>query len=289
MKRESIIAPTPVHYHNNLIDLYYKEISAAALLTKHEEITYARRVQQGDENARDHLIRANLRLVVKIAKRYVKSGLPLLDLIEEGNLGLMHAVKKFDPEKGFRFSTYGAWWIQQTIERAIMDQSRTVRVPVYVVKKVNACMRKNKELQNTSGVKPSASDLADAMAFAPKEVEKILLVNEKTISMDNVTSDKLNQSLMEKMSCQQEYEPFHRLAKTNLQKNIMRWIDKLSPRLREIIILRYGLQGNEHATLEQMSADIGITRERARKLQTEALKQLRMLINEEGEDKNNLL
>jgi len=273
----------------NLIDLYYKEISATALLTKHEEITFARQVQKGDSAARERLIRANLRLVVKIAKRYIKSGVPLLDLIEEGNLGLMHAVKKFDPEKGFRFSTYGAWWIQQTIERAIMDQSRTVRVPVYVVKKINACMKKNKEILSESGVQPSHNELADAMQYAPKEMEKILIVNEKSISMDSAMSEKMNQTLMEKMSCQQEYEPFHRLAKVNLEKNIMRWIDKLSPRLREIIILRYGLQGNEHATLEQMSSDIGITRERARRLQTEALKQLKILIHQEGEDKTTLL
>lgn len=273
----------------DLIEQYYKEIRTAPLLTKEEEIHYTRRLRQGDESARQQMIKSNLRLVVKIAKRYIKSGIPILDLIEEGNLGLMRAVEKFDPEKGFRFSTYGAWWIQQTIERAIMNQSRTVRVPIHVVKKVNACLRKGRELTKILDHEATASDIAMAMQRSPEEIENILALNEKTISIDAPISDVFDKPLLETLTEGQEYDPLDKFAMQDLQQNVERWLGNLSPKLREVVIRRYGLQGHDATTLDQTGMEIGLTRERVRQLQAEALKQLKRLIEKDGENEQTLL
>lgn len=273
----------------DLIEQYYKEIRTAPLLTKDEEIYYTRRLRQGDESARQQMIKSNLRLVVKIAKRYIKSGIPILDLIEEGNLGLMRAVEKFDPEKGFRFSTYGAWWIQQTIERAIMNQSRTVRVPIHVVKKVNACLRKGRELTKILDHEATASDIAMAMQRSPEEIENILALNEKTISIDAPISDVFDKPLLETLTDGQEFDPLDKFAAQDLQQNVERWLGNLSPKLREVVIRRYGLQGHDATTLDQTGMEIGLTRERVRQLQAEALKQLKRLIEKDGENEQTLL
>lgn len=279
-------------YHSEPVDLieqYYKEIRKAPLLTKEEEIHYTRRLRQGDEAARQQMIKSNLRLVVKIAKRYIKSGIPILDLIEEGNLGLMRAVEKFDPEKGFRFSTYGAWWIQQTIERAIMNQSRTVRVPIHVVKKVNACLRKGRELTKTLDHEATPSDIAMAMQRDPEEIENILALNEKTVSIDSPISDIFDKPLLETLTDSQEHDPLDKFAMQDLQENVERWLGNLSPKLREVVIRRYGLQGHDATTLDQTGMEIGLTRERVRQLQAEALKQLKRLIEKDGESEQTLL
>lgn len=263
----------------NLIEQYYREIRLSPLLTKEQEIAYARRAKLGDEAARHQMIKSNLRLVVKIAKRYIHSGIPILDLIEEGNLGLMRAVEKFDPEKGFRFSTYGAWWIQQTIERAIMNQSRTVRVPIHVVKKMHAYLKKNQIAEETND--PSVEGKPSAM---PKYA---LLLQEKILSMDSPLSDAYDMPLVDVIPDLQESDPMHKHAKADLEANINRWLNNLSPKLREIVLRRYGLQGYEAKTLDQTGLEIGLTRERVRQLQAEALKQLKALIEQEGEDADN--
>lgn len=273
----------------DLIEQYYKEIRTSPLLSKDEEIHYARRIQQGDNEARHKMIKSNLRLVVKIAKRYIKSGIPILDLIEEGNIGLMRAVEKFDPEKGFRFSTYGAWWIQQTIERAIMNQSRTVRVPVHVVKQMNACLRKGRELTKKLDHEPRPSDIAKAMQRSPDEIEQMLSLNEKTISMDSPISELIDRPLIDTLHDNQDFDPLHKFAKMDLQENMERWLKRLSPKHREVVIRRYGLQGHDVATLDQTGIEIGLTRERVRQLQTEALKQLKKLIEKDGENGQTLL
>jgi len=273
----------------DLIEKYYKEIRKSPLLTKEEEVLYARRVQKGDNEARHIMIKSNLRLVVKIAKRYIKSGIPILDLIEEGNLGLMRAVEKFDPEKGFRFSTYGAWWIQQTIERAIMNQSRTVRVPIHVVKKVNACLRKSRELTHQLDHEPKSIDIAKAMEKDPEEIEKMMCLNEKTISVDSPLFNGIERPLLDTLADQQNHDPLDKFACIDLTHHMNRWLDNLSPRLREVVIRRYGLQGHDATTLDQTGLEIGLTRERVRQLQTEALKQLKRLIEKDGESEQTLL
>ncbi len=273
----------------DLIEQYYKEIRTSPLLTKEEEIFYARKIQKGDIEAKHKMIKSNLRLVVKIAKRYIKSGIPILDLIEEGNIGLMRAVEKFDPEKGFRFSTYGAWWIQQTIERAIMNQSRTVRVPVHVVKQVNACLRKGRELTKQLDHEPRPSDIAAALKRHPEEIEQMLAFNEKTISMDSPISELIDKPLIDTLHDGQDFDPLHRYASIDLKENIERWLSRLSPKHREVVIRRYGLQGHDVATLDQTGLEIGLTRERVRQLQSEALKQLKKLIEKDGESGQTLL
>lgn len=273
----------------DLIEQYYKEIRRSPLLNKEQEIDYARRIRAGDNHARHIMIQSNLRLVVKIAKRYIKSGIPILDLIEEGNLGLMRAVEKFDPEKGFRFSTYGAWWIQQTIERAIMNQSRTVRVPIHVVKKVNACLRASRELTKLMDHEPKASEIAHAMKRTPEEIEQMLTFNERNISIDGPITEGFDKPLVDILADPQNEDPLEKYAQWDIKDNLDRWLDNLSPKLREIIIRRYGLQGHDATTLDQTGSEIGLTRERVRQLQTEALKQLRKLIENDGESEHSLL
>lgn len=273
----------------DLIEKYYKEIRSSPLLTKEQEIFYARLVQQGDIEAQHKMIKSNLRLVVKIAKRYIKSGIPILDLIEEGNLGLIRAVEKFDPEKGFRFSTYGAWWIQQTIERAIMNQSRTVRVPVHIVKQMNACLRKRKELTKQLDHEPSSSDIAQAMKRNAMDIEQMLCLNEKTISIESPISEYFNKPLLETLNDNQDYDPLPRFIKMNLKENIQRWLQNLSPKHRDVVIRRYGLEGHDATTLDQTGLEIGLTRERVRQLQSEALKHLKKIIEKDGENGQTLL
>lgn len=273
----------------SLIDQYYKDIRSSPLLTKEEEVYYARRIQKGDNEARHQMIKSNLRLVVKIAKRYLKSGIPILDLIEEGNIGLMRAVEKFDPERGFRFSTYGAWWIQQTIERAIMNQSRTVRVPVHVVKQVNACLRKGRELSKILDHEPRAADIAIAMNRTSEEVEHMLNLTEKVISMDSPLSEFIEKPLVDSLFDNQDQDPLQKFAKMDLKDNMEKWLLRLSPRHRDVVIRRYGLQGHDVSTLDQTGTEIGLTRERVRQLQSEALKQLKKLIEKDGENGQTLL
>lgn len=273
----------------DLVEQYYKEIRKAPLLTKEQEVDYARRLQRGDQKAKDLMIQSNLRLVVKIAKRYIKSGIPILDLIEEGNLGLMRAVEKFDPEKGFRFSTYGAWWIQQTIERAIMNQSRTVRVPIHIVKRVNACLRTSRSLRQRGDHEPNAVEIAAAMNRTPEEVEHILSLTERNISIDSPLNEGFDKTLIDVLPDPNNQDPLEKYSEWDVQNNVSRWLTQLSPKLREIIVRRYGLQGHDATTLDQTGLEIGLTRERVRQLQTEALKQLKRLIDNDGKNEGSLL
>ncbi len=181
-------------------DLYLKEVGIAPLLSKEEEIYYGRLAIKGDKQARKRMIESNLRLVVKIAKRYIQSGMPILDLIEEGNIGLMRAVEKFDPERGFRFSTYGAWWIQQTIERAIMSQNRTIRLPVHMVKKLNSLLRTSRELSKDLDHEPTPNEIAVKLNQSSNNIEKMLLLNERVISIDTPISEEINKPLVDTLS-----------------------------------------------------------------------------------------
>ena len=262
--------------------LYLKEIGYYTLLTPEEEVEYARRAQQGDEKARNRMIEANLRLVVKIARRYMNRGLAMLDLIEEGNLGLIRAVAKFDPEKGFRFSTYATWWIRQTIDRAIMNQTRTIRLPIHVIKEINYCLRAFRTLSQTLDHEPTSEEVAKTLDKTTGEIEKMLGLNERITSVDTPRTEDFDKSLLDTIADEQNPDPMLVLQEEDLLKHIELWLSQLNEKQRVVVERRFGIGGGEIATLEEVGAEIGITRERVRQIQIEALKKLRELLEREG-------
>lgn len=274
----------PTNNQNELdaTHIYLKEIGASALLTAQEEIHYARLAQKGDLKARNHMIQSNLRLVVKIARRYLNRGLNLLDLIEEGNLGLIRAVEKFDPEKGFRFSTYATWWIRQNIERALMNQTRTIRLPIHVIKEMNSYLRKAREMAQTLDHEPNFEDIAGAMNVSPEEVNKLLRLNEKTLSLDTPIGDESEKPLLEALADQETCEPAKDLEDDNLHQQLMGCMKHLNDKQQAILAQRFGLYGHEEATLEEVGREVGLTRERVRQIQVEALKQLKEMMEHQG-------
>jgi len=270
------------------MDLYLREISNSPLLTKEQEVFFGRLARDGDPVARARMIESNLRLVVKIARRYIRSNMPISDLIEEGNLGLMKAVEKFDPEKGFRFSTYGAWWIQQNIERAIMSQNRTIRLPVHVMKKLNACLRVSRELAKVLDHEPTAQEIAQKSNRSLHEVENLLSLNEKIVSIDNHISDEISKPLVDILINNSD-DPATIIAEQDLGDSVNKWLLCLTPMQKEVIEYRFGLNGKEPTTLEQTGIEIGVTRERVRQLQLEGLRCLKNLIIQSGNKLDHLL
>jgi RNA polymerase nonessential primary-like sigma factor len=262
--------------------LYLKEIGYYTLLTPAEEIEYARRALQGDEAARNRMIESNLRLVVKIARRYMNRGLAMLDLIEEGNLGLIRAVAKFDPEKGFRFSTYATWWIRQTIDRAIMNQTRTIRLPIHVIKEINHCLRAFRVLSQTLDHEPTSEEVARTLDKSTGEIEKMLGLNERITSVDTPRTEDFDKSLLDTIADEQNPDPMLVLQEEDLMKHIELWLSQLNEKQRVVVERRFGIGDGEIATLEEVGAEIGITRERVRQIQIEALKKLRELLEREG-------
>lgn len=262
-------------------DIYLKEIGITPLLSKEEEVFYGRLARKGDEAARKRMIESNLRLVVRIARRYMRSGLAILDLIEEGNLGLIHAVEKFDPERGFRFSTYSAWWIQQTIERAIMCQTRTIRLPVHMVKKLNGCLKVTRNLTKNLDHEPSVEEIATAWGRTTEEVEHMLCINEKVVSIDTPISEEINKPLLDTIRGERD-DPLEFLNHTKLKQNVESWLSLLNHKQRSVVERRFGLSGYDPMTLDQTGVEIGLTRERVRQLQSEALKILRAQIENKG-------
>jgi len=262
--------------------LYLKEIGFSALLTAEEEVYFARRAQKGDEKARKRMIESNLRLVVKIARRYMNRGLTLLDLIEEGNLGLIRAVEKFDPERGFRFSTYATWWIRQTIERGIMNQTRTIRLPVHVLKEINIYQRAARHLSQKLDHEPSPEEVANLLDKPVEEVKDMLGLNERMASVDAPLDDDPDRSLLDAIADDNAPDPEGMLQREDLRHLIQQWLTGLNDKQREVVERRFGLSGREVATLEEVGADIGVTRERVRQIQVEALKQLRTVLEKSG-------
>jgi RNA polymerase nonessential primary-like sigma factor len=262
--------------------LYLSEIGLAALLTAEEEIHYARCAQRCDNTARQRMIESNLRLVVKIARRYMNRGLSFLDLIEEGNLGLIRAVEKFDPERGFRFSTYATWWIRQTIERALMNQTRTVRLPVHVIKEINAYLRTSRRLAQSMDREPNLHELASILNRSATEVRRLLGLNERIVSVDSPRIPDQDKSLLDSMPDEQNTDPSVLLENSDVQTCIDTCLARLTTRQRAVVEGRFGLHGREAATLEEVSHQLGVTRERVRQIQIEALRRLREMLEREG-------
>ncbi|RDV27942.1 RNA polymerase sigma factor RpoS [Alteromonas aestuariivivens] len=268
--------------------LYLGEIGFSPLLTAEEEVYFARRALRGCDASRKRMIVSNLRLVVKIARRYNNRGLALLDLIEEGNLGLIRAVEKFDPERGFRFSTYATWWIRQTIERAIMNQTRTIRLPIHVVKELNVYLRAARELSQRLDHEPTAEEIADALEKPVDEVSKMLRLNERITSVDTPIGGENDKALLDILADEKEYGPEENLQDNDIKSNIVKWLTDLNPKQREVLARRFGLMGYEPSTLEDVGAEIGLTRERVRQIQVEALRRLRDMLGHQGLTLENL-
>ncbi|MEO5341837.1 MAG: RNA polymerase sigma factor RpoS [Gammaproteobacteria bacterium SHHR-1] len=262
--------------------LYLSEIGASKLLSAEEEVHFARLAQKGDAAARKRMIESNLRLVVKIARRYLNRGLALLDLIEEGNLGLIRAVEKFDPERGFRFSTYATWWIRQTIERAIMNQSRTIRLPIHVVKEINSCMRVARQLAQQLDHEPSAEEIARLLDKPLAEVERMLGLNERVGSVDSPLGKEADKPLLDSIADEAATDPMDSLQTEGIKEHLDEWLLRLNEKQREVVERRFGLHGHEVCTLEQVANELGVTRERVRQIQLEALRRLRMILERDG-------
>lgn len=261
--------------------IYLSEIGFSPLLSAEEEVYYARRALKGDDDARRRMIESNLRLVVKIARYYMNRGLAFLDLIEEGNLGLIHAVEKFDPERGFRFSTYATWWIRQTIERAIMNQTRTIRLPVHVVKQINSYQKIARKLAQELDHDPSPEEVAARLELPLAEVQMILGLQEQLSMVESAGLDK-DRLLQETVADENQIDPATRLQEEEIQACIATWLMQLNDKQRQVVEQRFGLNGDEVATLEEVGECIGVTRERVRQIQVEALRKLRRILEKEG-------
>jgi len=261
--------------------IYLNEIGFSPLLSPEEEVYFARLAQKGDEGGRKRMIESNLRLVVKIARRYVNRGLTLLDLIEEGNLGLIRAVEKFDPERGFRFSTYATWWIRQTIERAIMNQTRTIRLPIHVVKELNLYLRAARELTQKLDHEPSPEEIAELLDRPVADVKRMLGLNERIASVDTPIGGNGDKSLLDTVADESSADPAEVLQDNDLKGSIDGWLDQLSVKQQEVLARRFGLRGYKMSTLEEVGKEIGLTRERVRQIQVEALKRLRDILEKQ--------
>jgi len=262
--------------------LYLSEIGASPLLTAEEEVHYARMVQRGEEAGRTRMIESNLRLVVKIARRYMNRGLALLDLIEEGNLGLIRAVEKFDPERGFRFSTYATWWIRQTIERAIMNQTRTIRLPIHVVKEMNVYLRAARKLTQELSHEPTPEDVARMLDKPIENVKRMMGLNERVTSIDTPMARDSDSSVVDSIRDDGDNDPEGLLQTNDVKSHIDGWLDQLNDKQREVVERRFGLHGYEISTLEEVGNEIGVTRERVRQIQIEALRRLREVLERDG-------
>ncbi|RUO25806.1 RNA polymerase sigma factor RpoS [Aliidiomarina minuta] len=262
--------------------MYLSEIGFSPLLSAEEEVYFARKALKGCDKSRKRMIESNLRLVVKIARRYNNRGLALLDLIEEGNLGLIRAVEKFDPERGFRFSTYATWWIRQTIERAIMNQTRTIRLPIHVVKELNVYLRAARELAHKLDHEPTAEDIAHKLEKPVEDVNKMLRLNERISSVDTPIGGDSEKGLLDIIADEKGGGPEMDIQDNDMREHILEWLDTLNAKQREVLARRFGLLGYEPSTLEDVGREIGLTRERVRQIQVEALRKLRETLRQQG-------
>lgn len=279
---EELFSPNSSQRVLDATQLYLGEIGFSPLLTAEEEVYFARRALRGDAASRRRMIESNLRLVVKISRRYNNRGLALLDLIEEGNLGLIRAVEKFDPEKGFRFSTYATWWIRQTIERAIMNQTRTIRLPIHIVKELNVYLRTARELTQVLDHEPTAEDIAQKLDKSVEDVSRMLRLNERVASVDTPIGGDSEKSLLDMIADDDDNSPEYTNQDNDMKQSIVKWLYELNAKQREVLARRFGLLGYEPATLEDVGQEIGLTRERVRQIQVEGLRRLREILQDQG-------
>ena len=272
----------------DVTQLYLNEIGKAPLLTAAEEVALARLVVLGDFEARQTMIERNLRLVVNIAKHYANRGLTLLDLVEEGNLGLIHALEKFDPERGFRFSTYATWWIRQNIERAIMNQSRTIRLPVHIIKELNIYLRAKRHLETHGVTDASSDDIAALTGHPVADVRRIMRLNERVASLDAPLDVDPSLSLGEAIADDNAHLPDDMLQLEEIEHHVHEWLTQLNDKQRWVIERRFGLNNCEACTLEDLALELQVTRERVRQIQMESLRVLRQLLRRRGVSKDEL-
>jgi len=264
--------------------IYLKEIGFSPLLSAEEEVYFGRLAKKGDPAARRKMIESNLRLVVKVARRYYNRGMEFSDLIEEGNLGLLRAVEKFDPERGFRFSTYATWWIRQTIERAIMNQTRSIRLPIHVLRELNMYLSKAREIMKTQNHEASYQEIAEALDKSLDDVKNMMELNEHMVSLDAQMPGEYSsgKSLVDTLPDKNATDPADALADEHLQNSLEICLQQLNEKQREVLSRRFGLGGYDRQTLEEVGAAVGLTRERVRQIQMTALKTLREILEKQG-------
>ncbi len=274
----------------SVLQAYLNRIRGKPLLTAQQEFDTAVRARQGDFEARQAMVEHNLRLVVSIAKGYGGRGVALADLIEEGNLGLMHAIEKFEPERGFRFSTYASWWIRQNVERAIMQQARTIRLPVHVIRELNQVLRARRHLEDSSpDGNASVEDIASLTGRSADEVSDLLTLGELPVSLDLMRENAGGESFVEQFPDQQAPSPDDTAQAHELERLLEGWLGTLGEREREVVEARFGLHGRELETLESLARRLELTRERVRQIQQEALGKLKRRLSGGGVDKSSVL
>jgi len=279
-KEEALVVPTldvEEDLSQDTVRMYLKEIGQYPLLTGEQEVELAKRIEKGEKKAKDELAKSNLRLVVNIAKRYVGRGLTLLDLIQEGNIGLMKAVEKFDYLKGYKFSTYGTWWIRQAITRAIADQARTIRIPVHMVETINKLVRVQRQLVQDLGREPLPEEIAAEMGLELSKVQHVLKIAQETVSLEAPVGEEADSTLADFIEDQERMTPEDSAAYQLLREDIAEILTTLSPREQKILRMRFGLEDGRAHTLEEVGAEFGVTRERIRQIEAKALSRLRKM------------
>jgi RNA polymerase nonessential primary-like sigma factor len=262
--------------------IYLSEIGKARLLTAEEEISLTRAARNGSLASRQRMIESNLRLVVNIARHYIKRGLPLIDLVEEGNIGLIRAVEKFDPDRGCRFSTYATWWIRQSVERAIMNQCRTVRLPIHVIRELTTYLRTSRQLEQKLSRRPSAEEVAGELDIDPENVKRLFSLNDPVSSSGEPSGPGYGRSKLETIVDENGGNPEARCAGEAAERLLGQWLEQLPAQQRDVVEHRYGLHGHGKKTLEEVGALLGVTRERVRQVQLAALARLRDISDREG-------
>jgi RNA polymerase nonessential primary-like sigma factor len=281
-KNQAKACKQPVARHHDVTRIYLSEIGRARLLTADEEKSLTRAARTGCTASRQRMIESNLRLVVNVARGYIKRGLPLLDLVEEGNLGLIRAVEKFDPDRGCRFSTYATWWIRQSVERAIMNQCRTVRLPIHVIRELTVYLRTSRQLEQKLSRRPTADEVARELDIPAANVERLFGLNEPTSTVNEPENPNRPRAVLDSIPDEKVSNPERCYADLAAERLLGGWLDQLSAQQRDVVEHRFGLHGHGRRTLEEVGNLLGVTRERVRQVQLSAISKLRDISRREG-------